>query len=197
MENQKPTLTYLFIILFGIFAAPLFAQYEYQASAEHPFGLPNPDAPQQIKDYEGLIGICDCTSTSRNPDQTWADPVAMTWKWSYIMNGMGVMDETLKADGGHSGSIRQYNQDSSRWQVHYFSTTAPVPVLPVWTGGKVGENIVLYKDHTAPGGQEGHFRLTFSEISEKGYNWVGEWVDLTETIVFPTWKIECRRELKD
>jgi hypothetical protein len=193
MDLQKLSSTNLLIIFLGLFAAPLFAQYEFQASADHPFGLPNPQAPQQIVDYQGLIGICNCTSTSRNPDQSWAEPVAMTWRWSYIMNGMAVMDETLKEDGTHSGSIRQYNQDSSRWQVHYFSTRAAAPVLPVWTGGKVGENIVLYKNQTAPGGQEGYYRLTFSEISAEGYNWVGEWVDLTETIVFPTWKIECKR----
>jgi len=44
--------------------------YEYEPSEKHPFGLPNPDAPPQIKDYAPLIGECDCKSTARNPDQT-------------------------------------------------------------------------------------------------------------------------------
>lgn len=30
------------------------------------------------------------------------------------MNGMAVQDETLKIDKAHSGSIRQFNTDSSK-----------------------------------------------------------------------------------
>ncbi len=172
----------------------LFAQYDYAVSSKNPFGKPNPDAPVQIKDYEQLIGICDCQSTSRNPDQTWAEPIAMTWTFKYIMNGMGIQDETLKADGRHSGSIRQYNMDSARWYVHYFSSPAAAAKLPTWEGVKQENgNIILYKPSLAPNGAEGFFRLTFSKITSEGFNWVGEWVDTSETVVFPTWKINCKK----
>lgn len=171
-----------------------YAQYDYVASDKHPFGLPNPEAPTNVKDYEQLIGICDCESISRKPDQSWAEPVDMTWTFKYIMNGMGVQDETHKADGKHSGSIRQYNLDSARWYVHYFSSPSPLASLKTWEGNKKENgNIVLYRPSKAPNGTEGFYRITFSEISADGFNWAGEWVDNTETIVFPTWKITCKK----
>ena len=172
----------------------LSSQYQYEPSAEHPYGLPNPDAPQQILDFAPLIGECDCKSVSRNQDQSWADPVDMKWRFKYIMNGMGVQDETLKADGRHSGSIRQFIADSTRWYVHYYSSGSPSTILPAWEGTKnESGNIVLYREQKAPNGMDGSYRLTFKDISENGFKWAGEWVNTDETIVYPTWKIDCTR----
>ena len=46
------------LIYFLIFFFPLtvLAQYEYDASDKFPFGKANPKAPEQIKDYEAMIG---------------------------------------------------------------------------------------------------------------------------------------------
>lgn len=172
-----------------------FSQTDYSASDINPYGLPNPEAPKQIKDFEGLIGKCNCKSISKKQDQTWAEPVEMTWEWKYIMNGMAVQDETIKADGKHSGSIRQFIADSSKWYVHYYSSGAPSTTLPTWEGGKKDNgNIVLYRDQKAPNGMDGWYRLTFYDIDEKGYKWIGEWVDKSEKVAFPTWKIECKKQ---
>jgi len=167
------------------------AQYSYEPSKEFPFGRPNPEAPEQIRDFEPMIGLCNCKSVARNQDGTWGEPIDMLWKFKYITNGMAVQDETLKADGTHSGSIRQYNADSSKWYVHYYSTRGIPKTLPAWEGNKIDDKIVLYKDQKAPNGMEGYYRLTFYDISKTGYKWIGEWVNKDESIVFPTWKIEC------
>ncbi|TYA59679.1 hypothetical protein [Formosa maritima] len=173
----------------------LFSQYNYEPSEASPFGQPNPEAHKQITDYEAMIGSCNCTSTRINQDGTWTEPESMTWTWKYILNGMAVQDQTLKSDGSHSGSIRQFIADSSRWYVHWYSSKTPSTTFPTWEGNKKENgNIVLYKDQAAPNGVEGFYRLTFYDISKSGYKWVGEWVDKTETVVFPTWKIDCTRE---
>lgn len=168
---------------------------QYEPSKANPYGLPNPDAPQQVKDFAPMIGRCDCKSESRNQDGSWADPVDMTWTFKYIMNGWAVQDETLKADGGHSGSIRQYIADSARWYVHYYSNTAPTTQLSAWEGNmnESKDKIVLYRPQTAPNGMEGWFRLSFYDFDDKGYKWVGEWTDKAENIQYPTWKISCTR----
>jgi len=171
-----------------------FAQYEYEPSSEFPYGRYNPEAPEQVKDFQPLIGECKCKSITRKKDQTWAAAEDMVWRWKYIMNGKGVQDETLKADGRNSGSIRQFDQDSMRWNVHYYTSAGTPVTLPTWHGNKKDGKIVLYRPQKAPNGMEGFFRLTFYDISKKGYKWVGEWVDQTETVAFPTWKIECIRE---
>ena len=178
-----------------LFSLTLFAQKEYEPSEAYPYGKVIPEAPEQTQDFQELIGLCNCTSTTRNQDGSWADPQDMTWKWKYIMNGMAVQDETLKADGKHSGSIRQFIADSSKWYVHYYSSGSPSTTLPTWEGNKDADgNIILYREQKAPNGAEGFFRLTFFDISKAGYKWIGEWVDKTEKIVYPTWKIECARQ---
>ena len=182
------------IILLVLFTSISFAQYKYEPSKDFPFGKYNPEAPVQLKDYEQLIGESKCKSFSIKKDRTWASPVNMIWRWKYIMNGKAIQDKTLKEDGSHSGSIRQYDIDSLRWNVHYYSSKGITKRLSTWHGNKKEGKIILYRDQKAPNGTEGFYRLTFFGISDKGYNWVGEWTDKTETVVFPTWKIECKKE---
>lgn len=179
---------------FALITSSLFAQYEFDATEKFPYGQPNPEAPEQLKDFEPMIGSCKCTSTTRKQDGTWNTPEDMTWTWRYIMNGHAVQDETLKSDGAHSGSIRQFIKDSSKWYVHWYSSKTPSPILPIWEGSKKEDKIVLYREQKAPNGTDGFFRLSFYDISKTGYKWIGEWVDKDENIVYPTWKIDCIRE---
>lgn len=169
------------------------AQYTHEPSNEFPFGRPHPDSPLEILEYAPLIGECDCESTRRNQDGNWTAAEQMIWRFKYIMNGTAIQDETLKEHGGHTGSIRQFIPDSSKWYVHYYSNTTPSTVLRAWEGGKRGDSIVLYSKQKAPNGMDGSYRITFSNISDEGFDWVGEWVDEKEQIVFPTWKINCRK----
>jgi len=171
-----------------------YGQDSYEPNAQYPYGRPHPDAPEQIKDWQELIGVCDCISETRNPDQTWAKPEKMTWEFKYIMNGNGVQDQTIKEDGSNSGSIRQYIADSSRWYVHYYSNKGPTTVLSVWEGNRKDNAIMLYKKQKAPNGMDGFFKINFTDISKEGFNWLGEWVNTAETISFPTWKISCTKQ---
>ncbi|PQJ78428.1 hypothetical protein [Polaribacter porphyrae] len=181
------------VFLFTIFSS--YSQYNFEPSKENPFGKYNPKAPKQLQDYKNLIGECNCTSTSRKPDGSWSKPIKMLWRWKYIMNGTAVQDETLKADGKHSGSIRQYDKDSLQWNVHYYSSATISKTLSTWHGNKKDGKIILYKDQKAPNGTDGFSRLTFYDISNKGYKWIGEWVDKSEKVAFPFWKIECTNSI--
>lgn len=187
---MKPKILFFTLLCF---TSCIYAQYEYEPSKINPFGQANPNAPEQILDFEPMIGECDCLSESRNPDGTWGNKTKMKWRFKYIMNGMAIQDETLKEDGKHSGSIRQYNKDSLKWYVHYYASNSVMKTLPSWEGIKHNNKIVLYRDQKAPNGLEGYFRLTFYDISKKGYKWIGEWVDKDEKKVYPTWKIECKK----
>ena len=190
--------TSIFFVLFCLLSFLTFGQniYSYEPSVEHPFGLPNPDAGDQIMDWAPLIGECHCLSVSRIDQNTWADTINMHWRFKYIMNGTAVQDETLKADGSYAGSIRQYISDSSRWYVHYYNSGAPNPILPTWEGNKTENgDIVLYRDQTTPNGMEGKYKIIFSDMSPEGFNWLGEWVNTDETFIYPTWRIFCKKKL--
>jgi len=182
------------LLLTLLISTPLLAQYDYDLSNSFPFGKLNPEAFPQTADYALLIGISECKSESRAQDGSWNEEVDMIWRWKYIMNGMAVQDETLKADGLHSGSIRQFNADSTKWHVHYYSSSAATSSLSSWEGEpKKDGSIVLYRRQPAPNGTDGYYRLTYSEITKKGFNWIGEWVNLEETFSYPTWKISCKK----
>ena len=188
--------SFLLLLLLPLIMHSQEAQVSYEASAEQPFGKLNPEAPKEVGDYAALIGTCDCVSTKRNPDQSWGTSQKMTWTFKYIMNGTAVQDETLKEDGSHSGSIRQFIADSSKWYVHWFSNISPSTTFPTWSGGMEEDNIVLYRPQKAPNGMEGQTRLSFKDISIEGFNWALEWIDEKGTIVYPTWKIECKKRNK-
>ena len=182
---------HLIILFVGLISIACWGQYENEPSEAYPFGKPHPNAPKEIMDFQPMIGICDCTSITRNKDQSWAAPNTMTWEFKYIMNGMAVQDETLKEDGKHSGSIRQFIQDSSKWYVHYYSSSGPTPVLSAWEGNKKDDRIILYKEQKAPNGMEGYYKINFYDITEEGFKWLGEWVNTNESFSYPTWKIDC------
>ena len=53
--------------------------------------------------------------------------------------------------------------------------------------------MVLYMEQPAPNGMEGYYKIIFSDISDKGFNWLGQWVSKDKTIAYPTWKIFCKK----
>ncbi|MBT8274453.1 MAG: hypothetical protein KJO77_11650 [Bacteroidia bacterium] len=179
------------LLLFCLASFTLYSQNNYEPSTTHPFGLPNPEGPEQIRDYHELIGMSDCSSLRRKPDGSWNPVEKLTWEFKYIMNGMGVQDQTMIENGGNAGSIRQFIADSNRWYVHYYSSKLPSSALPAWEGNKKEDKIILYRDQKAPNGMEGSYKITFYDIKDESFKWKGEWVDKTEKIVYPTWKIEC------
>jgi hypothetical protein len=77
------------------------------------------------------------------------------------------------------------------WVVSYYGSRQVTNTVNVWTGGKVGDNIVLTMDQKAPNGMEGISRLVFYDISTEGFNWLGEWINPDETIIYPFWRIFC------
>lgn len=192
---MKLTITAFCLLLHLIIPADLTAQYTYEPSDTYPFGQLNPDAHERTGDFAPLIGISECTSVSRAPDGSWNPAVSMEWKFKYIMNGMAVQDETLKADGLHSGSIRQFNADSLKWYVHYYASSGAVPALPSWEGIKHEDGrIILYREQKSPNGLDGYYRLTFYDINSEAFKWIGEWVSTDESFAYPTWKIDCTKK---
>ena len=184
---------YLFLSILISWGTVAQIDTRYEPNADYPHGRLNPKAPKEVADWDALIGTCDCDSDIRNPDGSWAETTKMVWKWKYIMNGTAVQDETWLPNGRHAGSIRQFIADSSKWYVHFYSDPGATPALPAWEGGMRGDSLVLYRDQKAPNGMDGMYRITFSDMNTDGFNWIGEWVDTTENIVYPTWKISCKK----
>jgi len=166
-----------------------------EPSTENPYGRSNASEVSQLNDYDQLIGVCSCRSTRLQQDGSWSKPVLLKWKWKYIMNGNGVQDEGWYGDEknvSYFTSIRLYDATKKHWYVTYFApnqTKEP----DTWTGGLVDKNIVLKGDIKTPSGNVFSI-LTFSNISDKGFDWEGKILNSEEdTIGRSFWKITCEK----
>lgn len=166
---------------------------DYEPSSKNPFGLPNPEAPDGVRDFHPMIGICDCRSVQRNPDGAWQDTLDMVWKFKYIMNGFAVQDEVWRENDLYAGSIRMYHPDSAQWVVSYFSYPAVAWTPGIWHGSKIGDQVILTRPYTTANGMEGVSRLTFYDMTEQGFRWKGEWIKDDGSIVYPFWTIDCEK----
>ncbi len=168
-------------------------EMRYTRSTESPFGQLNPQAPAELKAFAPMIGQSQCQSAKRLDQDNWAPIEASQWVFRYIMNGTAVQDENLVADGSIGGSIRLFDEAKQTWQIHYYNNQSKPNVLPVWNGGQQQDRLVFYRPQIAPNGMEGHYRLTFYEITDESFLWKGEWVNQDESVVYPTWKISCKK----
>lgn len=186
------TITLLFVLLSTVGLAQPDEWSAYEASKEHSYGQPNPEAPESVTDFALMMGLCKCKSLRRNPDQTWADTTEMWWQFEYILNGTAVQDRTW-SDGSYATSIRQFHPDSNMWVVGYNSWPGVGTKGLVWKGQKEGADIVLKQPQVAPNGMKGISRLTFTNMGDHGWDWRGEWINEEKGIVYPFWLIWCRR----
>ena len=152
----------------------------------------NDTSNPSLSDFSEMIGTCDCKSKRMGKDGKWLKAVDATWTFKYIMDGKGVQDDFSLADGSSGGSIRQYNEKVKSWFVHYYASNSPTPRLQSWKGKRNDKgNIVLYSPQQSATGEDGFLKLTFHDISKKGYKWKGEWVNKDESKINPFWTIEC------
>lgn len=195
MKRIKITLILISILFYFLqLSAQMDSVFTYEATVDYPFGRLNPSAPVEVGEYDAMIGVCDCYRVSRKADGEWdPDSIKMTWKFKYIMNGTAIQDELWRENGQYAGSIRQYHPDSALWVVAYFSNPGMTMATRDWTGGKVEEDIVLYKGQMSPNGIQGDSKLTFTNISEKGFDWIGAWISKDKTIEYPFRKIYCTK----
>jgi len=163
----------------------------YEPSNSYPFGRPHPDAPPELTQFHFMVGKSDCTEERlNNATQQW-EQSARTWDAHYTMNGFAIFDSG-RSGNASNGNMRIFDPASKQWQVHFFSM--PIYGSGTWAGGMEGDNMVLRQPQKAPGTDfDGFSRLTFSNISDQGFDWIGEWVSEDDSVVFPFWRISCQK----
>ena len=163
----------------------------YERSDEHPYGRPNPAAPKEISQFAFMIGRNDCTESRRTPGgDEWVDG-KRTWDAWYTLDGYAIMDSG-RSGASTNGNLRVYDANKGQWFVTFFSM--PGYSSGIWSGGATETGIELNQPQKAPGTDlDGFSRLTFSNISDEGFDWLGEWVSADGNIRFPFWRISCKR----
>ncbi len=159
---------------------------KYDPSEKNPFGLPNPEAPPELQQFAFMIGEFDTEEHIRNQDGTWRKSKA-TWNARYFLNGYGIMDYYWNEEEAFATTnIRIYNTNEKAWYVTFFRGPGNGVADGPWIGRMEGKDMVLWK-----GDETNGTRLTFSNISENGYDWIGE--SFKEGKASPFWKEFAKR----
>lgn len=162
---------------------------EYEPGVINPFGRPNPAAPEELAQFHFMVGENDCSEERLNSATQQWERSARTWDAHYTMNGFAILD-TGRSGSTSNGNMRIFDPLSGQWQVHFFSM--PVYGSGIWTGGMEQDKMVLRQPQKAPGTDfDGVSRLTFFNISDQGFSWIGEWVSEDGSVVIPFWRISC------
>ncbi|MGA8205206.1 MAG: hypothetical protein WB812_11850 [Woeseiaceae bacterium] len=165
----------------------LYSQYE--PTPVFPVGRANPEAPAEIGQFDFLVGSFSCESELFVPSRSEFVALATRWTAQYVLNGWAIQDKTWNS-ALSATSIRIFNAKSGQWEVTFFMQ--PYGQTGVWRGGRVRDEMVLTK---AMEDGDGAFtsRLTFSDISDSGFNWISEYVR-DGKVFHTTWKIDCKRD---
>lgn len=168
------------------------ASLQYEPSAAYPFGRANPEAPAELAQFAFMIGNNDCVEQRiNNATGEWVEGVR-SWDAHYYMNGYAIRDSG-KSGATTNSNIRIFDATAGEWVVTFFS--APVYSSGTWRGSMAGDNMVLRQPQKAPGTDfDGFSTLTFSNVSDRGFDWTGEWISEDGATVFPFWRIQCQKQ---
>ena len=162
--------------------------FRYEPSPAYPHGRPNPDAPGALADFAFMIGSFACHDARRLPDGRMQEFDAV-WSARYFLNGHAIQDQYW-AQGFYTSNIRQFDEGAGVWRVHYVSE--PGFTTGVWSGTREGGTITLTREIPQADGSVIVSRLTFSDISDGGFDWRGESV-LPDGTTVTGWTSDCVR----
>ncbi|MEM7050264.1 MAG: hypothetical protein AAF604_11430 [Acidobacteriota bacterium] len=169
---------------------PLFRDFE--PTAEHPFGRPNPRAPEELAQFEFLIGEFDAQVRRRLPDGSWFEEMIL-WQASYILNGHAIQDRTW-SDTAATTSIRFFDTNQGKWRVSYQAKPGNIFGF-VWEGVKSDDQMVLTSTYPNGDGDAIFSRLTFHDITPTGFEWTSEETNQRTGETLVDWTISARRRL--
>ncbi len=162
---------------------------EYEPSDQYPFGRLHPDAPSETSQFDFMVGICDCTDSVRTADGSWFGYPSV-WRAKYFLNGYAIQDNYFHGKG-HTSNLRIFDPKTETWKVT-FMQVLPNYFTGTWEGGMEGSEMVLSRESTNSKGIKTKSRLTFYNISEKGYDWKAEQIR-ADGSAYATWKQFCKK----
>jgi hypothetical protein len=155
-------------------------------------GTMNPEAPPETAQFGRFAGVWEATQVRRNPDGTWSDhKTHALWRWYFILDGHAIQDDWIKLDEAEGAvvgtNIRIYNPEDKQWQMAWIDSTHRR--LATFTAVSDG-GVMVMTGHNAQGRM---VRNTFSEITERSFEWTQEWTADAGATWFAVTRIHCER----
>lgn len=161
---------------------------EYDINLDYPYGRPNPVAPPGIEQFNFMIGTFDCVDELLINGE-WKKMKAV-WTSHYTLNGYAIQDD-YRNEVYAGTSLRVYNQATNLWNVSFFGMAGNHSGL--WTGSRDADQIVLTSEQVSTDGSAQTSRLSFSQITDSSFEWIGEKIS-QDGVITPNWKISARRQ---
>ena len=158
----------------------------YEPSEENPFGKINPAAPEELKQFDFMVGICDCIDSIPQPNNKWVSFPSI-WRAKYFLNGYGIQDNNFNPQNPTT-NLRLYDKATKEWKVTYISA-AQSYYAGLWEGKKEGDDIIVYQKR---GDGQPYSKLSFYNISEDGYDWKSETVHPNGDVNLG-WNKKCKK----
>ena len=159
---------------------------EFDPTEQFPYGRPHPDLAHDLTLFEFMIGTFDCVDQLLLANGTWKKMKGV-WQTRYTLNGHAVQD-SYRNEIYAGMSIRTFVSAENAWHVAFFGM--PGNHSGLWKGGREGDRIVLRSPQTTATGLAVTSRLSFSQISDNGFEWLGERV-LEDGTATPNWRISA------
>ncbi len=146
---------------------------------------PNPNAPEEVKQYGQLAGHWQCKSFNLQPDGNWAEsPGLATWSWYYVLEGYAVQDVWLPDRNANAAApmgtnLRTFDPGTGLWEMVW--TTQQVPRLEKYRASYRNGEIHMYAERPASASFPKHLmHITFHNIGETHFDWKYESSGLTD-----------------
>ena len=165
---------------------PMFGQFE--ANAAYPYGRPNPDAPDELRQFQFMIGDNECVDHILQDDGSWQE-IKAKWNGTYFLNGYGIQDKYWTDTSFVTSNIRIFDPIRRKWMVTFFSM--PDYSSGVWEVVMEEQRLVMRQKRTGLDGTEALSRLTFYNITDHGFDWVAE--SIGDDGVVQDWKSSCKK----
>ena len=113
-------------------AAPVAAQTGETAPPGCDYGVPHPDAPAEMAQFDFLIGDYAIDAHVWQ-DTGWSPPrpgPKARWNGRYVLNGMAIEDEWFNTDPGSDPAtgrginVRMWDPEEGEWDMMWFDTTS-------------------------------------------------------------------------
>ncbi len=161
---------------------------DFDPSDTSMFGKVNPAAPKQTEQFDFMVGTFVCQD-SLLVNGAWKVSNAI-WEARYTLNGFAVED-VYRNDNYAGMSIRFFNTRKQKWDVYFFGM--PGEHTGLWEGTHTEGKMVMKQKRKGPNGENLESRLTFYNITEQGFDWMGELRNLDNNSTTINWKIKAKR----
>jgi hypothetical protein len=132
-----------------------------------PFGSRNPEAVEEIAQYEFMIGEWRCDERFRQADGSWTENASLV-RSTYFLNGHGIMNQTFLPQSA-AAMTYQFVVGESQWAIT--NASAPSFGKSEWIGHKVGDTMIASRESTNPAGKRITLSITFLNIGPESFDW--------------------------